>query len=212
MLFPKYRPANPPTWQKGMPLRFKSEPKAYKWHDEVMGELETGEETVDDFLIIKADGFPTYNFARIKNDHLMKISHVIRSQEFLSSVPKYLNLYESLEIERPKLATLPYVLGADGKKKLSKRDGAKDVLDYARAGYLPEALLNFMASLGWNDGTEQEIFSVDELVKKFSLERVQKSGAKFDEQRLEWMNGHFIRELELEELCPTWLEILAAGN
>ena len=165
-----------------------------------MGNLESVPEAIDDFIILKSDGFPTYNFAHIIDDHLMKISHVIRSQEFLPSVPKFLNLYEALGIKQPKLATLPYVLGPDGKKKLSKRDGAKDMLDYKREGYLPEALMNFMASLGWNDGTEQEIFSKDELITKFRLDRVQRSGAKFDERRLEWMNGHYIRQKSLDEL------------
>jgi len=131
----------------------------------------------------------------------MEITHVIRSQEFLASVPRFLNLYEALEIDQPILATMPYVMGPDGKKKLSKRDGAKDVLDYAREGYLPEAMLNFMATLGWNDGTEQEIFSVDELIKKFSLDRVQHSGAAFDDHRLQWMNGAHIRALSPESLA-----------
>ncbi|OGL35706.1 glutamate--tRNA ligase [Candidatus Saccharibacteria bacterium RIFCSPHIGHO2_12_FULL_47_16b] len=199
-LYRNYRPTNPPKWSGRMALRFKSEPKNYQWQDVVLGELQTGQEAIDDFIIIKSDGFPTYNFAHIVDDHLMKISHVIRSQEFLPSIPKFLNLYEALEIERPELATLPYVMGPEGKKKLSKRDGAKDVLEYVQEGYLPEALINFMASLGWNDGTEQEIFSVDELVKKFDLARVQRAGARFDEQRLMWMNGRYIRSLSLDKL------------
>ncbi len=199
-LFRTHRPENPPTWDGSQPLRFKSEPKAYQWHDAVMGDLSAGEEAIDDFILIKSDGFPTYNFCHIIDDLLMECTHVMRSQEFLSSVPKFLNLYEALEIERPILATLPFVMGPDGKKKLSKRDGAKDVLDYAREGYLPEALVNFMATLGWNDGTEQEIFSVAELIEKFSLERVQRSGAKFDEQRLLWMNGVHIRQTPLDDL------------
>ncbi len=199
-LYRDHRPDNPPAWDGKTALRFKSEPKNYKWHDEVLGELNTGPEVVDDFIIMKSDGFPTYNFAHIIDDHLMRISHVIRSSEFISSVPKFLNLYEALDIKPPILATPPVILGPNGRKKLSKRDGAKDILTYRREGYLPEALVNFMASLGWNDGTEQEIFSVDELIKKFSLDRVQKSGAKFDEQRLNWMNGHYIREMPSEEL------------
>lgn len=199
-LYRDHRPANPPKWSGQMALRFKSEPKAYQWQDVVLGELQTGPDAVDDFIIIKSDGFPTYNFAHIVDDYLMKISHVIRSQEFLPSVPKFLNLYEALEIGRPQLATLPYVMGPEGKKKLSKRDGAKDVLEYIQEGYLPEALINFMASLGWNDGTEQEIFSVDDLIKKFDLARVQHAGARFDEQRLMWMNGHYVRNLSLDEL------------
>jgi glutamyl/glutaminyl-tRNA synthetase len=115
-------------------------------------------------------------------------------------VPKYLNLYEALDIERPILATMPFVLAPDGKKKLSKRDGAKDVLSYAKQGFLPESMENFMATLGWNDGSEQELFTVDELIKKFSLDHVQRSGAKFDEQRLVWMNGAHIRQLPLDKL------------
>lgn len=199
-LFRDHRPAEPPEWDGSQPLRFKSDPVSYRWHDEVLGDLSTGPEVVDDFIILKSDGFPTYNFAHIVDDHLMKISHVIRSQEFLPSVPKFLNLYDALDIERPKLATLPYVMAPDGRKKLSKRDGAKDILDYRKEGYLPEALINFLATLGWNDGTDKEIFSTGELIEKFSLERVHKGGAKFDEQRLVWMNGHYIRELPLEEL------------
>lgn len=199
-LYRNHRPENPPNWDGSQPLRFKSEPKAYKWHDEVMGDLSTGPEVIDDFVLIKSDGFPTYNFSHIVDDAEMKISHVIRGQEFLASVPNYLNLYEALGIEKPIMATMPHILNPQGNKKLSKRDGAKDVLDYIRDGFLPEALLNFIATLGWNDGTKQEIFSVEELINKFSLERVQRSGARFDEQRLLWVNGHFLRQLSLDEL------------
>lgn len=189
-----------PAWDGTRPLRFKSDPKEYHWHDEVMGDLHAGPEAIDDFILIKSDGYPTYNFAHMIDDDEMLVSHVIRGQEFIASVPNYLNLYEALGIERPLLATMPHVLGPDGKKKLSKRDGAKDVLDYIRDGYLPEALVNFIASLGWNDGTEQEIFSRDELIAKFSLDRVQRSGARFDEQRLLWMNGAHIRALDISDL------------
>jgi glutamyl-tRNA synthetase len=199
-LFRNHRPENPPEWDGSNPLRFKSAPKAYKWRDEVLGDLSAGPEVIDDFILIKSDGYPTYNFAHIIDDYLMKVSHVIRSQEFTASVPRYLNLYEALEIERPLLATVPFVMGPDGKKKLSKRDGAKDVLDYIREGFLPETLNGFMATLGWNDGTEQEIFTLDELIEKFSLARVQRSGARFDERRLLWMNGHNIRQLPLNTL------------
>lgn len=195
-----YRPENTPTWQPGMPLRFKSEPKAYQWHDAVMGDLSAGEEAVDDFILLKSDGLPTYNFAHIVDDAEMHITHVIRGLEYISSVPKYLNLYEALGLDVPVLAHVPHIMREDGRKKLSKRDGAKSVLDYRDMGFLPEAMLNFLASMGWNDGTEQELFSRDELIKKFSLDRVQRSGAKFDEKRLEWMNGHYIRALDIDEL------------
>jgi glutamyl-tRNA synthetase len=130
----------------------------------------------------------------------MGITHILRSQEFISSTPKFLNLYEALGIERPILATLPYVMAIDGKKKLGKRDGAKDILEYNLEGYLPEAMMNFLATLGWNDGTEQEIFTEAELIDKFSLDRVQKSPARFDEKRLLWLNGQWIRRLSLDDL------------
>lgn len=200
-LFRDYRPENPEAWDGSKPLRLKSDSKAYSWHDAVMGDLSAGAEAVDDFILIKADGYPTYNFAHIVDDAEMQISHVIRSQEFVSSMPRFLNLYDALGIEWPVFATLPFVMAIDGKKKLGKRDGAKDVLDYAREGILPEAMVNFLASLGWNDGTEQEIFSLSELINKFDLSRVQKSPARFDEQRLWWMNGMHIRALPLENLA-----------
>jgi glutamyl-tRNA synthetase len=165
-----------------------------------MGDLHAGAEAIDDFILVKSDGYPTYNFAHIVDDAEMEISHVIRGQEFIASVPNYLNLYEALGLERPLLATMPHVLGPDGNKKLSKRDGAKDVLDYIREGYLPETLVNFIATLGWNDGTEQEIFNTEELIGKFSLDHVQRGGARFDEQRLLWMNGSHIRSLDTGDL------------
>lgn len=199
-LYREHRPENPPVWDGSMPLRFKSEPKAYQWHDEVMGDLSTGPEVIDDFILIKSDGFPTYNFAHIVDDAEMKISHIIRGQEFIASQPNYLNLYEALGLDFPIFATMPHIMAESGNKKLGKRDGAKDVLDYLKDGYLPATLINFIASLGWNDGTEQEIFTVQELVEKFSLDRVQHSGARFDEKRLEWMNGQHIRMLTIDEL------------
>jgi glutamyl-tRNA synthetase len=199
-LYRNHRPDNPPAWDGTMPLRFKSDPVACEWQDAILGKLSTGPEVVDDFILIKSDGFPTYNFAHIIDDHLMKISYVIRGQEFIASMPNYFNLYKALDFEPPIIATVPHILGPDGKKKLSKRDGAKDVLDYIRDGFLPEALINFIACLGWNDGTEQEIFTRQELIEKFSLSRVNRSGANFDERRLLWMNGTYIRNLSLDEL------------
>lgn len=213
-LYRNHRPANPPAWDGSTPLRFKSEPQAYQWHDAVMGDLHAGAEAIDDFILVKSDGFPTYNFAHIIDDHDMAISHVIRGQEFVSSTPNYLNLYEALGFERPVLATMPHILNEQGNKKLSKRDGAKDVLDYLRDGFLVEAMVNFIATLGWNDGSTQEIFSREELVQKFSLERVQRSGARFDEQRLHWMNGAWIRSLDtasIYTLCQDFWPASAAS-
>lgn len=199
-LYRDHRPENPSAWDGSQPLRFKSEPKAYTWSDAVMGELSAGPEAIDDFILIKSDGFPTYNFCHIIDDMLMEITHVLRSQEFISSTPKFLNLYEALDITPPTLATLPYVMAIDGKKKLGKRDGAKDILDYRGEGFLPETMINFLATLGWNDGTEQEVFTVSELIEKFTLAKVQKSPARFDEARLLWLNGQHIRSLSLDDL------------
>lgn len=207
-LYRNHRPDNPPLWDGTTALRFKSDPKPYQWHDEVMGDLRTGPEVIDDIIIMKSDGYPTYNFAHIVDDAEMEITHIIRGQEFIASQPNYLNLYEALGLERPLIATVPHIMGPDGKKKLSKRDGAKDVLDYIRDGFLPEALVSFIATLGWNDGTTQEIYTREELIKTFSLKRVQRSGARFDEQRLAWTNGHYIRNLDLDTLyekCQTFL-------
>ncbi len=200
-LYRDHRPENPPEWDGTQALRFKvTDIKRYTWHDPIMGDLSAGPEVLDDFILIKADGLPTYNFAHIVDDAEMGITHVIRGLEYISSIPRYLSLYEALEIDVPVLACMPHIMAPDGKKKLGKRDGAKSVSEYRTDGILPEAMLNFLASMGWNDGTEQEIFSKKELVEKFSLERVQRSGARFDETRLLWMNGHWIRSLEIDDL------------
>ena len=199
-LYRNHRPENPPLWDGTTPLRFKSEPRGYQWNDAVMGDLATGPEVIDDFILIKSDGYPTYNFAHIVDDSEMQITHVMRGQEFLASVPNYLNLYEALQITPPILATLPHIMSEQGNKKLSKRDGAKDVLDYLKQGYPPEALVSFIATLGWNDGTEQEVFNREELINKFSLDRVQKSGSQFDERRLGWVSGSIIRQTPIDVL------------
>lgn len=199
-LYRDHRPANPPKWDGSQALRIKLEPKAWQWDDAVMGTVKMGPEMIDDYIIMKADGFPTYNFCHIIDDHIMGITHVMRSQEFISSVPKFLATHEVLGWEPPINAIMPQVMDETGKRKLSKRHGAKPVLDYRDQGFLPEALLNFMATIGWNDGTEQEIFSVPELIEKFSLDRVQKSGGIFDEKRLVWLNGAHIRRLSLDDL------------
>lgn len=202
-LFRNMRPENPPQWTPncGLPLRFCAKNlKNYHWHDEVFGDLSAGAESLDDFILIKSDGLPTYNFAHIVDDKEMKITHVIRGAEYISSMPKYLSLYDALGIEWPIFAHLPHILAPDGKKKLGKRDGAKSVNEYREDGYLPEAMVNFLAQLGWNDGTEQDVFTMSELIAKFSLDRVQKSGARFDEKRLIWLNGQWIRRISLDDL------------
>ncbi|MEX0748529.1 MAG: glutamate--tRNA ligase [Candidatus Saccharimonadales bacterium] len=202
-LFRNFRPESPPKWKEGMPLRFKvPQLKSYAWTDAVRGELSAGAEALDDFVILKSDGYPTYNFANVVDDHLMNISHVLRGEEYISSIPKYLSLYEAFGWEAPINATMPLVLGATGGKKLSKRDGSLPLLEYRKLGYLPDALNNFLATLGWNDGTVQEIYTTAELLEMFTLERLQKAPARFDLERLNYLNGAHIRRLSLAELYP----------
>jgi glutamyl-tRNA synthetase len=197
-----YRPAELETkWEPGMTLRFKqTKLEPVSWDDAVYGSMSAGAEVLDDIILIKRDGLPTYNFAHIVDDAEMGVTHVFRGQEFLSSMPNYLTLYEALGLERPVFVHLPHILGPSGTKKLGKRDGAKSAADYRKDGVLPEAMLNFLACLGWNDGTEQEIFSREELVEKFRVERIQRAGARFDEGKLLWLNGQWIRRLDRDEL------------
>ncbi len=195
-LYREHRPESPAAWDGTKPLRFKVPAiKRYTWNDVVRGELSAGEEALDDFILIKSDGYPTYNFCHIVDDIEMGVSHVIRGEEFVSSTPKFLSLYEALGATPPKFATMPAILGPDGKKKLSKRDGAKDILDYRAEGYLPEAMVNFLALLGWHPEGDEEVLSVAELTEKFSLERVQKGGAKFDDAKLAWVNREHLKRL-----------------
>lgn len=194
-LYRNFRPENPPKWEPGMPIRFKAEPKEYSWHDAVMGDMHTGPEVLDDIILIKRDGYPTYNFAHIVDDAEMGVTHVMRGVEYLSSTPNYLALYEAFGLERPILISLPHILAPQGNKKLGKRDGAKSVTEYRDDGVLPEAMLNYLACLGWNDGTEQEIYTKDELIKSFSIDRIQNSGARYDETKLLWLNGQWIRRI-----------------
>lgn len=186
-----------------LPIRLKINDGITKWNDEVRGESSTPNNLLDDFVILKADGFPTYNFANVIDDHLMEITHVIRGDEFISTTAKHALLYDILGFERPHWVHLPVILGPDGKKKMSKRDGDVDVLEFEKRGYLKDTMINFLALLGWNDGTEQEIFNMHELITKFSLERVQKSPAIFDVARLDWMNGEYIRKMTVAELLSS---------
>lgn len=194
-LYRNFRPENPPEWKPGVPIRFKTIPKSYEWHDAVMGDMKTGPEVLDDIILIKKDGYPTYNFAHIVDDAEMGVTHVMRGVEYLSSTPNYLALYEAFGLERPILVSLPHILAPQGNKKLGKRDGAKSVTEYREDGILAEAMLNYLACLGWNDGTEQEIYTKEELIERFSLDRIQTSGARYDETKLLWMNGQWIRKI-----------------
>lgn len=200
-LFRNHRPETFETWDGTKPLRLKvPEVKRYEWEDVVRGKLSAGEEALDDFIIIKADGYPTYNFAHIVDDYDMGVTHVMRGEEFISSVPKFLSLYDALEIAWPQFVTLPPIMGPDGKKKLSKRDGAKDMLEYAEDGYLPEAMRNFLALIGWNPGGDRELFfALSELMEAFTLTKIQRSGGAFNEEKLKWMNKEHLTKLSDDE-------------
>ena len=196
-------PANQKSESDPHVLRFRipDEPKLIAWDDAVRGRLEFHTDTLDDFVAIKADGYPTYQFANVVDDHLMNFTHILRADEWIPSTPKHLLLFDAFGWPKPIYAHLPAILGPTGGKKLSKRDGAQSVEEYLAEGYLPEALRSFLATLGWNDGTTQEVFSTGELIKQFTLGRIQKSPAKFDRERLTWVNGLMIRQLSLAELA-----------
>ncbi len=194
---------NPDDIHKPHVIRFKMpDNEVVAWDDAVRGRLEFNSNDLDDYVAIKSDGFPTYQFANVVDDHLMEISHVLRADEWIASTPKHILLYKAFGWDIPTFAHLPAVTAPGGGKKLSKRHGAKSALELRDEGYLPGAILNFLAALGWNegDGSTQEIYSLDELIKKFSLERVQKSPAVFDAERLIWLNGVYIRNLSLDAL------------
>ena len=168
--------------------------------DLIRGEVTWDNALLDDFVILKSDGFPTYHLANVLDDHLMEISHVLRAEEWLSSTPRHLRLYEALGYDPPLFGHLPMILGPD-RSKLSKRHGATALLEYRDAGYLSEAMVNFMALLGWSLDDKTDVISREELAQVFSLEQVGKSGAIFDQERLLWMNGVYIRSLQPVELA-----------
>ncbi len=200
-LYREHRLEKYDVWDGTKPLRFRvPEIKSFKWNDLVYGDLSAGPEALDDFILIKSDGYPTYNFAHIVDDIEMGVTHVMRGQEFISSTPKFLSIYEALDIVPPLFATLPPIMALDGKKKLSKRDGAKDILEYKNEGYLPEAMNNFLALLGWNPGDEREIFSMEELINVFDISRIGHSGAKWNDEKLDWVNKEQIKRLTVSEI------------
>ena len=197
------------TWNRTKPLRFKvPEIKSYKWNDLVYGDLSAGPEALDDFILIKSDGYPTYNFAHIVDDIEMGVTHMMRGQEFISSTPKFLSIYEALGINPPLFVTLPPIMASDGKKKLGKRDCAKDVLEYKNDGYLPEAVVNFLAFLGWNPGDEREIFTMKELIEVFDISHIGHSGAQANPEKLDWINKEHIKKLPALELKDKIFEYL----
>ncbi len=172
--------------------------------DLIRGKVKFENKLIDDQVLVKSDGFPTYHLANVTDDHLMEITDVIRGEEWLSSTPKHILLYRAFGWDAPRFAHIPLLLNPD-KSKLSKRQGDVAVEDYLKKGYLPEALVNFVALLGWNPGTEQEIFSLPELIKAFDLAKVHQAGAVFNLEKLDWMNGAYIKKMPISELTKKCL-------
>jgi glutamyl-tRNA synthetase len=167
--------------------------------DLVHGHIEWQADTIEDQVILKSDGFPTYHLAVVVDDHVMGITHIMRGDEWMASVPKHLLIYRAFGWDVPPMAHVPSVLGADG-KKLSKRHGSTALLQFREDGYLPEGLINYLALVGWSPGTEDEIFSMDDLIRVWKIEQVQSAGGKWDKERLDYFNGVWIRRLSIDEL------------
>ncbi len=180
-------------------VRFKSPFEGQtSFHDLIRGEIVFENSTLDDFVLLKSDGYPTYHLANIVDDHRMEISHVLRADEWLSSTPRHVLLYQALGWQPPQFAHLPMILGPD-RAKLSKRHGATAINEYCDQGYLPQAMVNFLALLGWSLDDKTEFLSRQEIIKHFSLDRVSKTAAVFNRDKLDWMNGVYLRGLSLEE-------------
>lgn len=169
------------------------------YNDVVYGEISVENRFLEDQVLLKSDGFPTYNFANVIDDHLMEITHVVRGNEYLSSTPKYNLLYEAYGWDKPEYIHLPMVVDADG-KKLSKRHGASSFADLLAKGYIPEAVVNYLALLGWSPETTDEIFSLEDLKRLFNPSRISKSPAVYDVKKLNWVNAHYMKKLTIEEL------------
>jgi len=181
--------------------RFKIDSSSEKisWNDLAHHKVEFPTHVIEDFVIVKSDGFPTYHFASVVDDREMEISHVLRGDEWISSTPKHLLIYKAFGWQPPQFCHLPAILGANH-KKLSKREGAKSIKEYIEEGYLPEALTNFLALLGWAPGDNRELFSLDELIGEFSLEKLNKNSPIFNIEKLNWFNRKYLQQLSIEML------------
>lgn len=181
--------------------RFKVEKgKDLEWNDKVYKNITFKSDVIEDFVVIKSDNFPTYHFASVIDDHEMKISHVLRGEEWISSTPRHLLLYEALSWTPPQFVHMPTILGPD-KKKLSKRAGAKTVFEYLDSGCLPEALVNFLALLGWSPKGDREIFSLEDLASEFTIDRINKNNPIFNLEKLRWFNNQWIKKIDAQDLA-----------
>jgi len=178
--------------------------------DLIYGEVSVANATLDDFVMLKSDGYPTYHLANVVDDHAMEISHVIRAEDWISSTPRHILLYRALGYEPPEFVHHPLIVGPD-RAKLSKRHGSVSILDYREQGYLPETMLNFLSLIGWSLDDRTELMTRQELIDYFSLDRVGKTGAVFNREKLDWMNGVYIRGLSVEDFTQRALPFLEAG-
>jgi len=182
-------------------IRFKMLDGVTEINDLIHGLISFDTALIEDFVILKADGFPTYNFACVVDDAEMGVTHVIRGDDHISNTPKQIALYNTFGFKLPEFAHIPMILGEDG-SRLSKRHGATSVTEYRDKGYLPQALVNFLALLGWSPGNDQEIITLTEMIEKFSLKRAVKTSAQFNNTKLDWMNGQYIKSIPVEQLSP----------
>jgi glutamyl-tRNA synthetase len=192
-------------------IRFKVPPEGQtRFNDLIYGEVVFEHGNIDDFVMLKSDGYPTYHLANVVDDHAMKISHVIRAEEWISSVPRHLFIYRALGYEPPQYIHHPMILGSD-RAKLSKRHGAVSIIDYREQGYLPETMFNFLSLIGWSLDDKTEIMTRQQFVENFSLERIGKTGAVFNIDKLDWMNGVYIRSLTIDDFTQRALLFLDKG-
>ena len=178
-----------------------------KFHDIIYGDIVFDNSTIDDFVMLKSDGYPTYHLANVVDDHAMKITHVIRGEEWISSTPRHFLMYEALGYTPPVYVHMPMIVGAD-RAKLSKRRGAVSILEYRDMGYLPEALFNFLVLIGWSLDDKTEIMTRRQMIENYSLERMGRTAAAFNQEKLDWMNGVYIRDLSVEELTDRLLPFM----
>ena len=210
-LTPEERAAREAEGRRGA-IRFRVPPGKIAWQDLVRGEVEIDTANIGgDFVIVRSDGTPLYHFVVVVDDAAMEMTHIIRGEDHISNTPKHILLFRALGHDVPQFGHLPLILNAD-RTKMSKRKSQTAIADYRAQGYVPEAMFNFLAFLGWSTGTEEEILSHDELVARFDLEKVHKGGAVFDKDRLEWLNGQWIRRLEPEDLIERLLPFLEADR
>jgi len=198
----KYRDENKPY-----AIRLKIEDGETRYRDEVYGSLKFNNAELDDFVILKSDGRPTYHLAVVVDDHDMNISHVIRGADHVSNTPKQILLYRAFNWSIPSFTHVPLIMGSDG-KRLSKRHGATSVLEYRKKGYGPDTIFNFLALLGWSPGDDREIITRDELINSFTLEKISKNNAIFDEKKLQWMNGQYIGQKTNEDIVEIIIPLL----